>query len=238
MTGSADARPADAAPQIAEWQRLHPATLALAVVRLGPRTLNFLPALAAIGIAGKWVYVLPAFAAFVLISLVPAWAAWARVRFQVGANEIVIESGRLSRQHRTIPFDRIQDVSIEQGLIARVLGIAKVGIETGAGGDKTEEARRDPIGLAAAPALRTPIRSHRGAADTSRAAPANSKGAAEAIAPASEDRLLFAMSPGRLLIAGLFNFSLAALAVVAAAMQLFDNLLPFDFNIFNPLDWF
>src|SRR3546814_3686869 len=45
------------------------------------------------------------------------------------------------------------------------------------------------------------------------------------------------MTPGRLLIAGLFNFSLAALAVVGAAMQLFDNFLPFDFNIFNPVDW-
>src|SRR3546814_17862475 len=49
--------------------------------------------------------------------------------------------------------------------------------------------------------------------------------------------VLFAMTPGRLLIAGLFNFSLAALAVVGAAMQLFDNFLPFDFNIFNPVDW-
>src|SRR3546814_15431968 len=53
----------------------------------------------------------------------------------------------------------------------------------------------------------------------------------------SDLRLLFAMTPGRLLIAGLFNFSLAALAVVGAAMQLFDNFLPFDFNIFNPVDW-
>src|SRR3546814_12225838 len=45
------------------------------------------------------------------------------------------------------------------------------------------------------------------------------------------------MEPGRLLTAGLFNFSLAALAVVGAAMQLFDGLLPFDFNIFDPMDW-
>ncbi|WP_260583937.1 PH domain-containing protein [Sphingopyxis sp. PET50] len=36
-------------------------------------------------------------------------------------------------------------------------------------------------------------------------------------------------------IAGLFNFSLAALAVVGAGMQFFDNLLPF--NIFDPRDW-
>ncbi len=238
MTGSAAARPADAAPQSAEWQRLHPATLALAVVRLGPRTLNFLPALAAIGIAGKWVYVLPAFGAFLLISLVTAWIAWARFRFLVGANEIVIESGILSRQHRTIPFDRIQDVSIEQGLIARALGIAKVGFETGAGGDKKDEARLDAIGLDAAQALRTTIRAHRGDAVPAAAEPLGREGDAKTKTPATEDRVLFVMSPGRLLIAGLFNFSLAALAVVAAGMQLFDDLLPFDFNIFNPLDWF
>ena len=29
-----------------------------------------------------------------------------------------------------------------------------------------------------------------------------------------------------------------ALAIVGAAMQFFDGLLPFDFNIFNPMDWF
>src|SRR3546814_6302579 len=56
-------------------------------------------------------------------------------------------------------------------------------------------------------------------------------------ASVQDDRLLFAMEPGRLLTAGLFNFSLAALAVVGAAMQLFDGLLPFDFNIFDPMDW-
>ena len=55
--------------------------------------------------------------------------------------------------------------------------------------------------------------------------------------PVTEDRLLFAMGPRRLLVAGLFNFSLAALAVVGAGMQFFDGLLPFDFNVFNPMDW-
>src|SRR3546814_10614338 len=53
----------------ADWQRLHPATLALSIVRLGPRTVNFLPSLAAIGIAGKWIYVLPALGVFLLFSL-------------------------------------------------------------------------------------------------------------------------------------------------------------------------
>ncbi|MBB5708485.1 PH domain-containing protein [Sphingopyxis panaciterrulae] len=221
----------------ADWQRLHPATLALSIVRLGPRTVNFLPALAAIGIAGKWIYVLPALGVFLLLSLAAAWFGWLRFRFHVGADQIAIESGIFARQHRTIPFDRIQDVSIEQGLIARALGIAKVGFETGAGGDTKDEARLDSIGLYAAQALRQTIRAHRGGAAPAAIAPAEG-GATDAAEPVGEDRLLFAMTPQRLFVAGLFNFSLAALAVVGAAMQLFDNLLPFDFNIFNPVDWF
>lgn len=221
-------QPMDGEPH---WQRLHPATLALAIVALGPKSLNFLPAIAALGFTGNWIYIVPAILAFLLISLVFAWLNWLRFRFSVGANEIVIESGVFSRQHRTIPFDRIQDVSIEQGLVSRALGIAKVGFETGAGG-KENDAALNAIALDAAQAMRTTIRAHRsGEAST----PVASE-APEAV-PATEDRLLFAMTPRQLLVAGLFNFSLAALAVVGAGMQFFDGLLPFKFNAFNPMDW-
>ena len=228
MTGAA----ALAAPDDeSRWQRLHPATLALAVVALGPKSLNFLPAVAALGFTGNWIWIVPAIGAFLLISLLAAWFQWLRFRFLVGDDEVVIESGVFARQHRTIPFDRIQDVSIEQGLVARAFGIAKVGFETGAGG-KENDASLNAIALDAAQALRTTIRAHR----SGEAATVVAAGAPDT-APAPEDRLLFAMSPGRLLTAGLFNFSLAALAVVGAAMQFFDGLLPFDFNIFNPVDW-
>ena len=215
----------------ANWQRLHPATLALAVVKLGPRSLNFLPAVAALGFTGNWVYIVPAILAFLLFSLVAAWFHWLRFRFLVGDDEIVIESGVFSRQHRTIPFDRIQDVSIEQGLVSRALGIAKVGFETGAGG-KENDASLDAIALDSAQALRTTIRAHR-SGETVVVAAADASEAA----PVAEDRLLFAMTPRQLLLAGLFNFSLAALAVVGAGMQFFDGLLPFKFNVFNPRDW-
>ena len=228
MTGAA----ALAAPDDeSRWQRLHPATLALAVVALGPKSLNFLPAVAALGFTGNWIWIVPAIGAFLLISLLAAWFQWLRFRFLVGDDEVVIESGVFARQHRTIPFDRIQDVSIEQGLVARAFGIAKVGFETGAGG-KENDASLNAIALDAAQALRTTIRAHR----SGEAATVVAAGAPDT-APAPEDRLLFAMSPGRLLTAGLFHFSLAALAVVGAAMQFFDGLLPFDFNIFNPVDW-
>lgn len=227
---------APAVPDDSAWQRLHPATLALAIAGLGPRSLNFLPAVAALGFTGNWIWIVPAFLLFLLVSLLFAWFHWLRFRFAVGDDEVVIESGVLSRQHRTIPFDRIQDVSIEQGLIARALGIAKVGFETGAGGaGKENDANLDAISLDAAQALRTTIRAHRSGAAATPARESDA-GAPEPAA-ATEDRLLFAMGPRRLLVAGLFNFSLAALAVVGAAMQFFDDLLPFDFNIFNPGDW-
>ncbi|WP_231728239.1 PH domain-containing protein [Sphingopyxis sp. H050] len=216
----------------AQWQRLHPATLALALVKLGPRSLQFLPAVAALGFTGNWVWIVPAILAYLLIALAAACLQWMRFRFIVGDDEVVIESGVLSRQHRTIPFDRIQDVSIEQGLVSRALGIAKVGFETGAGG-KENDAHLDAIGLDAAQALRTTIRAHRSAP----VAAASVAAEAPAPAPVAEDRLLFAMGPRRLLVAGLFNFSLAALAVVGAGMQFFDDLLPFDFNVFDPRDW-
>ena len=231
MTDAAAAPTAPIIDDDANWQRLHPATLALAVVKLGPRSLNFLPAVAALGFTGNWVWIVPAILAFLLFSLVAAWLHWLRFRFLVGDDEIVIESGVLSRQHRTIPFDRIQDVSIEQGLVSRALGIAKVGFETGAGG-KENDADLDAIALDAAQALRTTIRAHR-SGEVAAVAASDTPDAP----PVAEDRLLFAMTPRQLLLAGLFNFSLAALAVVGAGMQFFDNLLPFKFNVFNPMDW-
>ncbi|MBJ7441467.1 MAG: PH domain-containing protein [Sphingopyxis sp.] len=231
MTDTAAAAAAPIIDDNADWQRLHPATLALAIVKLGPRSLQFLPAVAALGFTDNWGYVVPAILAFLLFSLVAAWLHWLRFRFLVGGDRVVIESGVLSRQHRTIPFDRIQDVSIEQGLVSRALGIAKVGFETGAGG-KENDAHLDAIALDSAQALRTTIRAHR----SGEAAVVTATDAPEA-APVAEDRLLFAMTPRQLLVAGLFNFSLAALAVVGAGMQFFDGLLPFKFNVFNPMDW-
>lgn len=228
MTDAATAIPPTG--EAAEWQRLHPATLALAIAGLGPKSLNLLPAVAALGFTGNWMWIVPAVLAFLAISLVAAWFQWLRFRFLVGDDEVAIESGVFARQHRTIPFDRIQDVSIEQGLVARALGIAKVGFETGAGGQEND-AQLNSIGLDAAQALRATIRAHRSGAVVAAVSDSPQR------ASADTDRLLFAMGPRRLLVAGLFNFSLAALAVVGAAMQFFDGLLPFDFNIFDPRDW-
>ena len=75
-------------------------------------------------------------AAAVLIVLIVGVTAliWSRFTYQVTAREIRIRSGLLNRNNRSIPFDRIQDVSLEQKLISRLLGLATVALETGSGG--------------------------------------------------------------------------------------------------------
>lgn len=213
---------------LGETRRLHPLTLLLAVVRLGPRSLNFIPAIIALGATGRAEYIVPALAAFILISLAFSWLAWTRFTWTVDADDVSISSGIISRQQRVIPFDRIQDVSIEQGLVQRLLGLAKVGFETGSsGGDKNDEAKLDAILLGDAEALRRHIRGHR--ADGSESA-AVAEDQAIAVAPAerAEGRTIFAMSIPRLVAAGLFNFSLAIFAVLFGILSQFDELLPFD----------
>ena len=119
------------------------------------------------------------------------------------------------RQRRVIPFDRVQDIAIERGLLARLFGTARVKIETG--GAAKDEGELDMIALADAHALRDQIR--RGAAR---------RGGAEAATPAAEP-VLFAMDLPRLLLSGLFGFSLVFLAAIAAVVQQLDQ--------FDLVDW-
>ncbi len=211
---------------VGEVRRLHPLTLLLAIVRLGPRSFNILPALLALGVTGQSRWILPALGAFLLLSLVFSWLAWTRFSWRVDDDDVTISSGIISKTQRIIPFDRIQDVSIEQGLVARALGLAKVGFETGsAGSDAKDEAKLDAIALADAEALRTHIRQHRGGTRAVVVSDAAGEAATEAH---DDDRLLFAMNGKRLLIAGLFNFSLAIFAVLFGLFSQIDDFLPFD----------
>jgi putative membrane protein len=142
---------------------------------------------------------------------------WRRFEFRVGANEIRIDSGIISRTHRSIPFDRIQDVDITQGPIARLLGIAKVKFETGAAGGRHTEGSLPAITLQRAQELRALIRAHRSSEVQAAASPTE-----------AEQAPIFVMDNRRVLLAGLFNFSLALFAGLVGATQTFGDALGFD----------
>lgn len=142
-------------------EHLHPFFL---LTGLGGSLKGMAGGYAAIGylaVSGRWRTAGIGIVLLLLFMAVGVFLHWRRFEFRVGENEIRIDSGILSRTHRSIPFDRIQDVDITQGPLARVLGLARVKFETG-GSSGEEEGVLQAILLERAEALRALVRSRRG----------------------------------------------------------------------------
>ncbi len=158
------------------------------------------------------------------ISLLFQWIGWLRFRYHIDDAEVRIESGVLNRTARSIPFDRIQDVSIEQKFLPRLLGLGEVKFETG-GGEKSDDSNLRFVSMGEAERLRATIRSKRLAgASKSNDATDQSR---------EETQLVFAMDTRRLVIFGLFSFSLVIFAILGGAAQQLDFLLPLDLYDFG-----
>ena len=167
-----------------------------------------------------------AFAVAALIALVSGFIAFlrrSRLTYTVNTEDIRVESGLISRAARSVPYERIQDVSLEQGFLARLLGLVAVRFETGAGG-KDELSLRF-LSQTEADRLRELVRERR---DDAPGAPSSPEAAAAEPAAEATGQVIFAMGPRRLVTFGLFEFSLAAIAVIGGLTQQFEFLLPFD----------
>jgi putative membrane protein len=195
-------------------RRLDPATLAARWLKSAPQ---MLAGVAGLSVAGRdrdmGELVLLALAVVAAAAILAA-VYWWRFRYTIGAGEIVIEQGLLRRRRRVIPFDRVQDIAIERKLLARLFGTAAVRIETG--GAARDEGTLDMIALADAEALRDRVRDGARSAAGPQETPA-------------EEPVLFAMDVPRLLLSGLFGFSLIFFAVIAGALQQLDQ--------FGLVDW-
>lgn len=197
-------------------RRVHPATILAGWVRRGPSTVIGLVAFAAFAArngGGMW---LIGVGAVVLAMLAFKWLDWWAFTYRIGADELVIERGVLRRSRRSIPLERIQDVSIEQKPLARLLGIALVRIETG-GGEK-DEGSLDSVSLAEAHRLRAILRG--------KARVAHASG--DAATAEEADTLVFEMGLGRVLLQGLFRFSLLWVAVILGLLDQVDQFLGFS----------
>lgn len=189
-------------------RRLHPATVPLESLKSAPGTVLGLPAFLGFATDVGLDRVLIAAAVLSAVLIVANWLSWRSFRYGVGPAGVVIQSGLLNRSRRTIPFERIQDVDIEQGPLARLFGLARLRIETG-GADKNEGAL-DSVSLAEAERLRAVLKGRAGDAVESETP----------LAP------LFAMRSPRVLLSGLFNFSMVWLAGIFAVVQTLDDFLP------------
>jgi putative membrane protein len=205
-----------------EWRRTSPRSFLVGAV-MSLRNAGF-PTLAALIGTGAWkagwVAIVPAAALLLGFTALFSWIAWRHFRYRVGDSDIRVERGLFSKTARSVPYERIQDVSLEQALVPRLFGMVQVKFETGAGG-KDELVIRY-VTAQEGDALR----------ETVRARKSGEVGvvAAGEVAPPLEQpsRRLFAMDLRRLLTFGLFEFSLVVFALIGGALQQFDFLLPFD----------
>ncbi len=192
------------------------------------------PALAAAfgtGIGGIGIFIgLGVGAAVALLSAAISYITWKRLTYTIGVQDIRVESGLLSRSARSVPFERIQDVSLEQKLVPRLFGLVAVKFETGAGGG--EDLSLSYLTEDDGEKMRQLVRERRDGQETQNTTVAGDTAAA---APEKKGEPLFTMGPGRLFSFGLFEFSLAVFAVLAGLTQYADSFL--DFEIWDADLW-
>lgn len=196
--------------------RLHPLSATIVWLRHLPQNVIGLPAILAVTSSMSWGTVLLLALSLGLFNLVAAYSRWWRFRYAIGNDEIVIESGLISKNRRVIPLTRVQDVEIEQALLHRLFGLAKVRLETGSGGK--DEGLLDSLSLNEAQRLRALLKRE--------ARPSAVTEKSETSVP------LFRMPLARILRMGALSFSFASIA--AAMGSGFVLLTQFDQTLGEP----
>lgn len=180
-------------------------------------------AFSGIGDGSRLVMALGVGLAAAVIGGLVSYLGWRRTTYVIGQTDIRLESGLVSRSARSVPYERIQDVSLEAKPLPRLLGLVAVKLETGAGAG--EDIALEFLTNAQGEALRQLVRERRD--EEHQAAPAAVPDAAPAL-PDPQGDVLFALSPRRLVTFGLFEFSLAVFAVLGGLLQYVDNVTDID----------
>ncbi|ARA94870.1 hypothetical protein AWN76_018060 [Rhodothermaceae bacterium RA] len=224
-----DATPlADEATPLADGHRLHPMTLVQRLLLSLPGlVLLLLPVLRAPN-RDAWLSV--AFAVtYAVVALPLIVLRYLRFRYRITPRELIIESGVLTRRQRNIPVERIQNVEIEQSLLPRLFGTAKVKIETA--GSSGTEGVLEFVGLDEARRIRQILRTYQqhqaaaslppppsGEAHAAGKAPAAGEAAGAETDPGAGTELL-ALPLRHVLLSGVFRFSLLYIALIFSGLQ-------------------
>jgi len=207
-----------------EPRRLHPLTLV-------QRTIVSLPALIFILLpvirgsdSTAWFNLV---FAFVYALVVLPWIVlyYVRFRYWITPSELIIHSGVLTRRKRNIPIERIQNIEIEQGPMQRILRTAKVAVYTA--GSASAEGVLEYVSLEEAREIRAVVREIQQEFSVSGTRNPDLPPSVEprehgASAEDADLDTLFAMSPKRVVLAGVFRFSWLYMAGFFSLMQYVD----------------
>lgn len=114
-----------------EKKRLHPITIVSSIAKQWKDLL--LPLFMAVVLKARdvsmiWNIAVPAVALF--YTMLAGFFTWLRFTYQIDDEELRIEHGVFVRQKRSIPFERIQGISLSIGFFQRLAGVVQVRIET------------------------------------------------------------------------------------------------------------
>ncbi len=199
----------------AEWSRLHPITLL-------QRFILSLPGFAAVLLAtyrspdsANWASLI-ATILYAVVALPLIYLRYARFRYRITEKELVIQSGVLTRQHRNIPLEKIQNVSVVQRLLPRLTSTASVQVVTA--GSTTAEGVLEFVSLGEARRIREIVRAYKrvGGAVSGTVETPEPEATVE-----DERQLLLRLGIGRVLLSGAFRFSLLYIAIIFSLLQFF-----------------
>jgi putative membrane protein len=203
--------------------RLHPATVYVGVVSAVAGSI--VPVLVT-AFVGAWTFtgfILFGAVIAAVISTIGNVVRYRSVSYRVTPDEIIIDEGVVEKTHRVIPFRRIQNLRVEQGLGHRLLKVATVQVETA--GSSGPEARLVVIGVDEARGLRaTVLRNEPG--------DANSENSVEPLS-----RLLRKVKLWELIAGGLTSqFSTLIIGVLGVLPLFFPQLDILPSYLFDPFD--
>ena len=140
------------------WEkRLHPLTL---VYRLITSLPNFAFPIIFVMYGGNtedWIYIL--ISIFIGFFILPGLILnYYYFDYSITGEEVIIRSGIFSKKERHIKIERIQNISVTQNFVHKILNIAKVQLETA--GDATTEGVLDSVSKADAHHIKEVVRTY------------------------------------------------------------------------------
>lgn len=91
-----------------------------------------------------------------VVALLVRWLMWKNLSYDVGVAEFALHSGILNKKRRHVPYQRVQSVNQTAGVLARLIGVCNVKIDT-AGGSANEAIVLPYVRTADAEALRAEL---------------------------------------------------------------------------------
>lgn len=166
----------------------------------------------------------------VALTVIRALVRYFSFSYRVEGSDLVTEQGLLGRTQRHIPLDRVQEISIEQGVLHRIFGVVDAKIETAGG--QGAEATLSVLSRDEAERLRNAVFA-RAAALKGSLAKETEKETGEQSEPAlsrvtlPERTVIRRLSLGDLVMAGITsNHLLSALVLVGTLWAFVDDILP------------